>query len=200
MYAWRKLTKKQREELLEFRIHNHRPWHRPPHVFNDGQFHLTGACFEHRPHIGLNLTRMADFSRELLETLGENTDQLLAWCVLPNHYHLLVATNDLKRIKQVLGRLHGRISREWNLEENTTGRKVWYRCSDRAMRGPRHHWATINYIHNNPVHHSYVQRWTDWPFSSAREFVDELGREKAAAVWREYPVLDYGKGWDDPEL
>jgi putative transposase len=68
------------------------------------------------------------------------------------------------------------------------------------MRSDSHHWATLNYIHHNPVHHGYVQRWQDWPFSSAAEYLAAIGHEQAAALWREYPVLEYGRGWDDPDL
>ena len=58
----------------------------------------------------------------------------------------------------------------------------------------------MNYVHNNPVHHRYVKHWNEWPYSSAARFLREVGREKAAEIWRSYPVRDYGKGWDDPGL
>ena len=99
-----------------------------------------------------------------------------------------------------IGQLHGRTSFEWNGQDNTRGRKVWYRCVERSMRNERHRWATLNYIHNNPVHHGYVQRWQDWPFGSAIEYLEHVGAEQAGEIWRKYPVLDYGKGWDDPDL
>ncbi|HEX6189161.1 MAG TPA: hypothetical protein VFZ40_13865 [Pyrinomonadaceae bacterium] len=34
------------------------------------------------------------------------------------------------------------------------------------------------------------------PWSSAAAFVERVGRETASKIWREYPVLDYGKKWD----
>jgi len=64
------------------------------------------------------------------------------------------------------------------------------------MKSPRHFFATLNYVHNNPVHHSYVDHWQDWPWSSAREFIEQLGRERVAQIWKDYPTLDYGKEWD----
>ena len=67
---------------------------------------------------------------------------------------------------------------EWNLEEGFQGRTVWHRCADRGIRSESHYWATINYIHNNPVHHGYVERWTDWPFSSAGDFIEQIGRDR----------------------
>jgi putative transposase len=65
------------------------------------------------------------------------------------------------------------------------------------MRSERHFFATINYVHNNPVHHGYVRRlWTEWPWSSATNFLDQMGRLEAERVWKEYPIRDYGKKWD----
>lgn len=68
------------------------------------------------------------------------------------------------------------------------------------MKSERHFWATLNYVHHNPVHHGYVKQWQDWPFSSARDYLAEMGKERAAEVWREYPLLDYGKDWDPKEM
>lgn len=198
MYRWRRLTDAQRSGLLRHRQRLRRPWHRPPH-FDQGtvHYHLVAACYEHRPHIGRAPDRMAEFSEALLDSLPENP---AAWCVLPNHYHLLVRASAVKSLVQVLARLHGRSSHAWNQEEKTRGRKVWHGVSDRAMRSPEHFWATLNYIHHNPVHHGYVSGWTDWPFSSAADYLEDMGREHAARIWRMHPLLDYGRGWDDPHL
>lgn len=123
--------------------------------------------------------------------------QLRAWCVLPNHWHALVRTGDLKALTKQIGRLHGRTARQWNQEEAQEGRKCWFRCGDRHMRSEAHFWATLNYVHHNPVHHGYVRRWQDWPYSSAAGWLEKIGASEAQRLWEQYPVLDYGKGWDD---
>ena len=81
-------------------------------------------------------------------------------------------------------------------DDQTRGRKVWYRCFDREIRSERHFWASVNYIHHNPVHHGYVEKWEEWPWSSASEYLRQIGREEAVRIWQKYPILDYGKGWD----
>jgi len=108
-----------------------------------------------------------------------------------------VECNDLKALLKALGLLHGKTSRQWNQEESVVGRTCWHRCMDRAMRSDRHKWATLNYVHHNPVKHGYVEKWTDWPWSSADQYLEDIGKEAALKVWKKYPVLDYGKGWDD---
>jgi putative transposase len=68
------------------------------------------------------------------------------------------------------------------------------------MKSDRHFWATINYIHHNPVHHGYVRRWQEWPFSSGGSFIKQFGHERAREIWKEYPIDKYGKNWDPPTL
>ena len=143
---------------------------------------------------------MQAFSDSLLALFERHHAQVHAWCVLPNHYHALIETRDMLGVLADLGKLHGRLSFLWNGEEAARGRQVWCGVSERYMRNDGHFWATMNYVHNNPVHHGYVAKWQDWPFSSATEYLAESGRPFVEEIWRKYPVLDYGKGWDDAEL
>ena len=199
-YLWRRLSAEQREIVLESRVRLKRPWRRPPH-FDQGNthYHLTGACYKHRDWIGHSPQRMADFMERLLDLIENHPDSQspAAWCVLPNHYHLLVKTGNLKSLVTALSRLHGGTSFCWNREEDCRGRRVWHGVSDRAMRSDGHFWATVNYIHHNPVKHGYVARWEEWPFSSAVEYLREMGREEAIRIWKRFPISDYGKGWDE---
>ncbi|MFD0893176.1 transposase [Luteolibacter ambystomatis] len=198
-YAWRSLTPELRKLFLLQRKRLKRPWHRPPHFEQRTlHYHLTGSCYEHQYWIGCSAERMGDFSQRLVEAIETNTNHApAAWCVLPNHYHVLVRAEEVKPVVAELARLHGRTSFEWNREENARGRKIWHGVADRAMRGEGHFWATINYIHHNPVKHGHVEKWDDWPFSSAIGYLDEVGRDEATRTWKAYPILDYGKGWDD---
>ncbi len=200
-YLWRKLTLDQRNDLLQSRKQNHHPWHAPSHtaMAHKTQFHLSAACYNHAALIGMSPERMDAFSETLLTTVSPHISTLSAWCVLPNHYHLLITTSNLPKLMLHIGQLHGRTSYDWNSEENTKGRKSFYRCTDRAIRSERHFWACLNYIHHNPVHHGYADRWQDWPWSSASAYLAKLGTEEATRIWHEYPILDFGVSWDPPQ-
>jgi len=201
MYEWRKMTPEQRREALESRKKLRRPWHGPPHPQLDRKtYHISATCYEHRPIIGIGPERMADFEARLLDSLTACTEEIFAWRVLPNHYHVLLEATSLKELSNALKGLHGRLAFDWNGEESARGRKVWHRFTDRAIRSEGHFWSTMNYDHHNPVHHGYVKRWQDWPFSSAAAWFEEVGKEKAEEIWNAYPLLDYGKGWDDPGM
>jgi putative transposase len=201
-YLWRQLTPTQRTELLGWRKERGYPWHSPPHRPNFGhlRFLVTAACYEHRPHIGHDLDRMDVFSRDLLAVFASHASRVFAWCVLPNHYHALIEAPDIKGLLHGLGQFHSRTSHAWNGEENARGRKVFFRAVERAMRSERHYWATLNYVHHNPVRHGYAGRWTDWRWSSATEYLAQTGVEVAKRIWQEYPLREYGEGWDEPGL
>jgi len=199
MYEWRKMTQVQQAETLEHRRIQSRPWHSPPHIqsISTDCYMFTAACFEHASFIGHSLDRLKSFEISLLEILRKSCASLVAWVVLPNHYHALAHAPQMREVIHALGKLHGRSSFLWNREENECGRKCWHCAAETVMKSEAHYWATLNYIHHNPVKHGYVKKWTEWPFSSAGAFLDSVGREKAEALWREYPIASYGKGWDD---
>lgn len=140
---------------------------------------------------------MSEFETALLEMCNGFGVLVFAWCILPNHYHILIETDDIVGFRLALGKVHGTTSYRWNGEEGKRGRKVWYRSFERPMRSDAHFWASVNYIHNNPVRHGYCDKWQDWSFSSAGLFLDRFGREKTVEIWNAFPILDYGKGWDE---
>lgn len=139
---------------------------------------------------------MAHLEHEIVNACTTVESRLYAWCVLTNHYHLLVRTESIAFLRKEVGKVHGRTARAWNLEDEQPGRKVWYNYFDSDMKSRRHYWASLNYVNNNAVHHGYVNKWQDWPYSSAHRFLEEFGRTEALRIWNDYPVLDYGKGWD----
>jgi putative transposase len=199
MYDWRKMSPAEQAQTLATRKIKTHPWHSPPHRYLPGvrQYLLTAACFEHEPIIAHSAERLDEFTDQLLTTCEKSADKIFAWCVLPNHYHVLLQTPDLRSLLHEIGLMHGRLSFTWNGEEETRGRQVWCNCVDREMRSYRHSMASLNYAHHNPVRHGYVERWQDWPWSSAGRFLAEVGRERAEEIWRAYPIKDYGAGWDD---
>jgi putative transposase len=83
-----------------------------------------------------------------------------------------------------------------NYQQGQPGRQVWYRYSDRFIRNERHLWASVNYIHFNPVKHGYVERMEDWPWSSVHGYLESLGQKGLKRMMILYPIGDYGKGWD----
>jgi putative transposase len=200
-YRWRQITPEQRINLLAERRQRQHPEHSPHHIDSGKRnYHITAACFEHAPHIGQSTERMSSFAEALLDTLTEHSASVAAWVLLPNHYHALLHTNAVLPLLHSLGQLHGRSSFQWNGEEQTRGRQVWCKAIETTIKSDGHYHATVNYIHHNPVKHGYIAKWSEWPWSSATEYLQTLGREEALRRWQSYPIDRYGEGWDDAHL
>lgn len=196
-YEYRQLNPDEQRALVQQRIARGFPSHRPPHLEQGaGYYLLTAAVYEHKALID-PATRRDQFQDALLAAFEHDEIEVSAWVVLPNHYHILAWLPSLRGVSSIFNRLHGRTSRQWNLEDNRQGRKVWYRYSDRVVRNEEHFYRALNYIHANPVHHGYVQRSRDWRWSSLEHYLEILGIEWLETTWRRYPVDDFGKGWDD---
>jgi len=136
MYDYRNMTPSQRREAVEYRRLRERPWHSPPHWKFQGllQFMISGACYEHHHIIGLTPERMTECEGLLLELCDQFATNVYAWCLLPNHYHLLLQTDQLQNLRKALGQLHGRTSFKWNGEDSKRGRHCWYNAFERRIR------------------------------------------------------------------
>jgi putative transposase len=197
MYKYRDLTPEQRAEVIEQRRSRGYPPHSPPHQVRGGsRYLLTAACYEHKCHMVLDARRQ-QMLNVLFETFINNSVELQAWVVLPNHYHLLAYVPDFSVLKSLFRSVHGSTANQWNAEDNVSGRKVWYRYVDRAMRSERHFYTTLNYIHYNPVKHRWSESPYEWSHSSVHWYLEHYGREWLRDLWVRYPVREYGRNWDE---
>ena len=198
-YKYRKLTSKEREEIVNYRRERGYLLHAPPHPFREaGAYLISAANYEHKPIMKLP-ERRTDFEIRLLTTLKEITDEVIAWVILPNHYHFIAAVQSLNHVSAALKHLHGTTSREWNINDRLTGkRRVWYKFADTYIRNQVHLHQAFNYIHYNPVKHNYVKDPFEWRWSSLHLYYEDKGREWLRDHWQTYkPPSDFGNGWDE---
>ena len=198
-YEYRKLSLKEQKEIVNYRHAHGYPLHSPPHPFRGaGAYLISAANFEHRAVMGAP-SRRTEFETHLLKLVKEVAEDLIAWVVLPNHYHILIVVQSLDAVAAALKQLHGVTSREWNLEDNLTRkRRVWYKFADTYIRNDSHLKIAFNYIHYNPVKHDYVSNPYDWPWSSFPIYYEDKGQDWLHEQWEAYkPPDNFGNGWDD---
>ena len=198
-YEHRKLSPNERAEIIRYRHAHGYPLHAPPHPFRGaGAYLISAANFEHRA-IMQSPQRRTEFETRLLNVVKEILADLIAWVILPNHYHLLITVQSLDDISATLKQLHGTTSRDWNVEDSLTGkRRIWYKFADTYIRNDEHLHVAFNYIHYNPVKHGYVSDPIDWPWSSLLVYYENKGKDWIEEQWKLYPPpVDSGKSWDD---
>ena len=115
----------------------------------------------------LAIPEIAELIQKALLRFDGGRYSLLAWCVMPNHVHVLVEILSEHRRDRIVhswksftahaaNRLLGRTTAFWAPE-----------YFDRYMRDDMHLAATLAYIEDNPVKAGLCRKPTEWAFSSA---------------------------------
>lgn len=113
--------------------------------------------------------RLPDLARIVQDKLIEGHRkgyELIAWCVMPNHVHVLIRQEDQAPLGKIVRSWKGTTSRQINLVLQSQG-GFWARdYFDRAIRDQDHYWRSVAYIHRNPVKAGLVKESGEWAFSS----------------------------------
>jgi putative transposase len=89
-----------------------------------------------------------------------------AWCLMPNHVHLILTPPTADALRATLGEAHRRYSSRVNRAHGWTGYLWQGRFSSYPM--DEAHWLTaVRYVELNPVKAKLVKRAEDWRWSSA---------------------------------
>jgi REP element-mobilizing transposase RayT len=93
--------------------------------------------------------------------------QLLAWCLMPNHVHVIIEIVDGHSVTEIVRSWKSFTARRANEMLGRSG-SFWHPdYFDRYMRNEGHLERTIAYVENNPVNAGLAIRADDWPWSSA---------------------------------
>ena len=93
---------------------------------------------------------------------------LLAYCLMPNHFHLVVsptADGQMSKLMQWFTATH---SRRWHLRNGTRGTGAVYQGRFKAfvVQEDDHFLTVCRYVERNPLRAKLVTRAEDWPWSS----------------------------------
>ena len=94
-----------------------------------------------------------------------------AYCLMPNHVHLILVPGDADGLRRSLGEAHRRYTRAVNRREGWTGH-LWQERFHSFPMDEAHLLRAARYVELNPVRAKLVRRARDWPWSSARAHLD----------------------------
>jgi putative transposase len=146
------------------------------HLYNRGNNYK--EIFRHRE----------DFPRFLrlvrIHLVASGDASLLAYCLMPNHYHLLVRLH-MDNLSAAMQAMTLAYAKSFNYRYGRVGRL--FQAPFRAILvGNQEYLAVlVAYLHRNPVEAGLVRTPEEWPFSS---FQDHVGIRRGTLV--DLPRLD----------
>ena len=159
--------------------------HAPAHwLFEPGIYMVTGGTYL-KAHYLHSPERKDYFQQKLFECAAEFDWQLQAWSILSNHYHFVGRSpEDPSTLRHFIAKLHMTTAKEFNLQDDQPGRKVWFQYWDTLITFQRSYLARLNYVHNNPVKHGLVTRAEDYRWCSAAWFAQNAPKSFVETVSR----------------
>ena len=133
---------------------------------------------------------MDDDRRVYLSLLREHAEkyslEILGWCLMSNHIHLVGQPSAPESLAKALGRTHFRYTQYINRFHRRSGH-LWQNRFFSCPLGREHFWQALRYVEQNPLRAGIVRQAWAYPWSSASA---HLGREDAAGLldlsyWRQ---------------
>jgi putative transposase len=139
------------------------------------------------------------FIKKIKELLTPCCD-ILAYCLMPNHFHFLIHANassvelvkstNIQLLSRRLGTLQSSYTRAINIQESATG--TLFQQKYKAIILSNEHAANcFHYIHNNPIKANLTLLPESWPYSSYQEYlngIDNICQKQLAESFLQIPA------------
>jgi putative transposase len=109
----------------------------------------------------------ADIMQAALRYFDGDRYDLQAWCIMPNHVHVVFVTNPDMLLGNIVKSWKRSVAWSINKARGQTGSVFAFDYFDRYMRNLRQAETAIHYVEVNPVKAGLCQNAADWPWSSA---------------------------------
>ena len=116
------------------------------------------------------------FLKQILKYLPVSRVDLLAYCLMPNHYHLLIRFNGLFDFSQSMKNFTISFVKAMNSRYHKVGHLFQGEFKAKHVDSTEYLLQLSRYIHMNPVFAKLVNTPEQWEFSSYREYVHTRSR------------------------
>ncbi len=128
------------------------------------------------------------FERVLEEARQRHPTRVLAYCVMPNHWHFVLWPREDGELTSFLRWLTHTHTMRWHAHHGTGGTGHLYqgRFKSLAVQSDEHFYAVARYVERNPLRAGLVERPEQWRWSSA--WRRTFGDAEAKAVLARWPL------------
>lgn len=126
------------------------------------------------------------FEQVLAQAVERTQTRLLAYCVMPNHWHLVVWPREDGELSQLVGWLTLTHTQRWHAQRRSAGSGHLYqgRFKSFPIAADEHFLAVARYVERNPRRAKLVRRAEDWRFSSLHRWLyGSADQRRLLAAW-----------------
>lgn len=140
-----------------------------------------------------NKLRFARFNPNDLFSLKKRRIEVLAYCLMPNHFHLLVRQLSDKGISKCLGQLSNSYTKYFNTKYKRVGPLFQGNFKAVLVETTEQLIHVCRYIHLNPYTAQLIEKENYYPYSSFSEYLNGYGFCKKDYVLEQFNSIDQYK-------
>jgi putative transposase len=108
------------------------------------------------------------FMTVLTQAVERTHTRLLAFCLMPNHWHLLLWPREDGELSRFVGWLTLTHTQRWHAHRGSAGSGHVYqgRFKSFPVQGDEHYYTAARYVERNPLRAKLTRRAEDWPWGS----------------------------------
>ncbi|MBI3300228.1 MAG: transposase [Elusimicrobia bacterium] len=179
---------------------------RPPRIFVPGSVMHVISRGNRRQTVFEAEDEWGKFMEKLKEELSLPVADLLAYCLIPNHFHLLIRIFEESISRAIQASLTSFAMRS-NKAHDRVGHVFQGRFKAFPCHSDAHVQEVLRYIHRNPVRHGLVEKPSDWKWSSHNAYATGVPDGFAEMDFglslfdldRAAAVLAYNRFMEEPE-
>ena len=137
--------------------------------FPDAWYHIMNRG-RRSENIFIDKNDYYNFINLLKELVEDYNIKVAAYCMLPNHYHLLVQTPD-SNISRAMRHLNGVYTQRYNRSHNCDGTLFRGRYKSILVDGDSYLMELVRYIHRNPLEAGLAGHLENYPWSSHKGYI-----------------------------
>jgi len=132
------------------------------HIYNRGA---------HQRSLFINKENYRFVIRKIKQYCEQFDHTIIAYCLMPNHYHLLVRQDGEIKASLLPQRIFNSYTKAFNKRFNHSGTLFEDSFHIKLVKNTSHLLHLCRYIHGNPVKDGFVSDPADWDFSNYKEFI-----------------------------
>jgi len=147
----------------------------------EGEMHLAGHYYHvynrgcNRENIFANAGNYVFLLRRAKLILADHPLTIIAYCLMPNHYHFLLRPEEDGALSPFIQRLFNSYTQAFNRQQRRSGTLFEGRAKSILVDTDEYVLHLCRYIHLNPVKARLVVYPGDWPYSNYLEWVEQRG-------------------------
>jgi len=141
-------------------------------IYQEGNFYHIYNRGCNKENIFFSESDYNNLLSRMQQTKNTNNVEIVAYCLMPNHYHFLLYQDSKKPVSDWLKSLFSGYVQRINRKYDRAGTLFERSAKPKLVTDENYLIELIHYIHANPLKHNFVADQLDWKYSSLSYYLN----------------------------